>query len=250
MSRQVFSIAVDAPINLGGELALWPHLRSIPVVGEREQLVGLVTHRELLRAVALGREFKASEVMRSDYAVVAPTLELAEAATIIRKNSRNCLLVVGEEKLLGVVTAADILRGIVQMQLLERLQDEYKLVKQLSTKKVFTLQPGEAISINSELSQWERVCHLPVVNDLKELVGVVTYRELLGFVGDFGSGKSGGGNLRVRDLMQEKVPTTTPLTLLSEAAQQLLENKTGCLPVIDKNRLVGILTAADFLKLF
>ena len=48
-------------------------------------------------------------------------------------------------------------------------------------------------------------------------------------------------------------PTSGPLrpdTLLREAAEILYRNKYGCLPVLDgDNKLVGIITEADFLRL-
>ena len=49
--------------------------------------------------------------------------------------------------------------------------------------------------------------------------------------------------------MTDKVQTTTPDTLLAEAAKLMIERKIGCLPVIDGNRLVGMLSEGDFVKL-
>ena len=50
--------------------------------------------------------------------------------------------------------------------------------------------------------------------------------------------------------MQTDVRTVAPDTLLREAAEILYRNKYGCLPVLDgDNKLVGIITEADFLRL-
>jgi CBS domain-containing protein len=40
--------------------------------------------------------------------------------------------------------------------------------------------------------------------------------------------------------------TTTPNTPLEDAARVMLDNKIGCLPVIDKGKIVGIITESDF----
>ena len=54
----------------------------------------------------------------------------------------------------------------------------------------------------------------------------------------------------VGDIMQTDVRTVAPDTLLREAAEILYRNKYGCLPVLDgDNKLVGIITEADFLRL-
>jgi CBS domain-containing protein len=39
---------------------------------------------------------------------------------------------------------------------------------------------------------------------------------------------------------------TTPQTTLSEAARVMLKHKIGCLPVLDGDKLVGIITESDF----
>jgi len=49
--------------------------------------------------------------------------------------------------------------------------------------------------------------------------------------------------------MRRDVVTVSPELSLREAAEILLGNKYGCLPVVEDGLLVGILTEADFLKL-
>jgi CBS domain-containing protein len=49
--------------------------------------------------------------------------------------------------------------------------------------------------------------------------------------------------------MTTEVATTSPETLLVEAAKILTERKIGCLPVVEQGRLVGILTEGDFVAM-
>jgi CBS domain-containing protein len=53
----------------------------------------------------------------------------------------------------------------------------------------------------------------------------------------------------IREIMQTDVVTVTADLSLKEAAKLLLEEKYGCLPVICDEKLCGIITEADFLRL-
>jgi acetoin utilization protein AcuB len=50
--------------------------------------------------------------------------------------------------------------------------------------------------------------------------------------------------------MHRGVYTVTPETLLSEAAGMMAEHRIGALPVVENNKLVGILSATDILRIF
>jgi len=89
--------------------------------------------------------------------------------------------------------------------------------------------------------QRERIRHL-VVMDGPHLVGVISERDL---------GGCGGVDLRrgrvVRELMALRVATVTPATTLRQAANLMRGRLIGCLPVLQGNRVVGIVTATDVL---
>ena len=57
------------------------------------------------------------------------------------------------------------------------------------------------------------------------------------------------GNIPIRKIIQSDIITAGPDINLFTALSILLKNPVGCLPVISKRKLVGILTEADFLKL-
>ena len=58
--------------------------------------------------------------------------------------------------------------------------------------------------------------------------------------------QAGKDPLKIKDVMTTLVLTTTPETPLADAARMLIEHKIGCLPVLDGERLAGILTEGDF----
>ena len=57
-------------------------------------------------------------------------------------------------------------------------------------------------------------------------------------------------SLVVKDAMHEDVITTSPDTPLADAADLMLSNQVGCLPVVEGGRLVGLISEADFVKQF
>ncbi len=97
--------------------------------------------------------------------------------------------------------------------------------------------------------------HLPVIGADGVLVGLLTQRAVLAEViklvdqaGVAGLEKS-ERELSVREVMLTDFQITDPTMDLKQAGQYFLENKHSCLPVIEQGRLVGMLTAQDFVKL-
>jgi acetoin utilization protein AcuB len=87
-----------------------------------------------------------------------------------------------------------------------------------------------------------RFRRLPVVHDGR-LVGIITDRDVrqhLGFL----------ERTKVNAVMTENLITVKPQSTLEEAAQLLLKHKIGGLPVVEEQRLVGIITTSDILRAF
>jgi len=132
-------------------------------------------------------------------------------------------------------------------------------VEDLMTKKVFTVEPGDMIDRVFFLLHYEKVRHLPVIEKGK-VVGIVSDRDLYKALGP----KSNSGSIaaegatelhvlpkKVTHIMHRGVITVTTDTYASKAAELMAENRIGALPVVDaKNKLVGILSATDILKVF
>jgi len=128
-------------------------------------------------------------------------------------------------------------------------------VGDLMTTDVVTLTEDETLAHAQRCMARGRIRHLPVVRD-DRLAGLITHRDLL--AASFSIFAEVEPNeqrrifstVRVVEAMHRDVVTVSPDLGVSQAARILLENKYGCLPVVDdENRLLGIVTEADFLRL-
>ena len=132
--------------------------------------------------------------------------------------------------------------------------DEMRVADIMSTD-VITLIEDETLAHAKRCMDLGRIRHLPVLRDRK-LVGLVTHRDLLAASFSIFAEVEANEQRRVFDTvpvveaMHRDVVTVSPILAVSKAARILLENKYGCLPVVDdEQRLQGIVTEADFLRL-
>lgn len=130
-----------------------------------------------------------------------------------------------------------------------------RLVSDLMTHDVVTLGRNDVLRSADDVMRLGRIRHLPVIDDDSKLVGIVSQRDLfhsallraLGY-GSHAQAKA-LDSLLVKEVMHTEVLTTTPTTPLADAAKLLIQRKVGCLVVLDGDKLVGILTESDFVKL-
>lgn len=122
-----------------------------------------------------------------------------------------------------------------------------KTVSELMTRELVTLKETQNLAIADELLRLNRIRHLPVVRNGK-LVGLITHRDLLKATG-LKCPDPAQQPLWAADIMNRQVRTVRPETPLREAVAVMLENKFGCLPVVDEEgTLLGIVTEADLVR--
>jgi len=135
-------------------------------------------------------------------------------------------------------------------------------VEELMTTKVFVVEQDDLIDRVFFLLHYEGIRHLPVVEKGK-VVGIVSDRDLYKALGPRSNSRAiaeaTGPNTselhvtpkKVRHIMRRGVISVNRDTSASEAAAIMADNKIGALPVVDKeDRLVGILSATDILRVF
>ena len=108
-----------------------------------------------------------------------------------------------------------------------------------------TITEKASISDAIELMKVNSIRHLPVVSQKKILKGFLTLADL-----KQGLIPSMVADLTLTDLMIKKPITVDPDSDIEIAAQLIYKHKIGGIPVVKKNKLVGIITESDILRAF
>jgi acetoin utilization protein AcuB len=119
------------------------------------------------------------------------------------------------------------------------------LVRDIMTTAVITVAPGATLEQICLLMHEKNIRHLPVMEDGR-LVGVVTDRDIHGATSSLCLAPSPPKG-HVREVMSHPAKTAHPLDSVEETARTMRSLKIGCLPVLDEERLVGIVTGIDLL---
>ncbi|MDH5490733.1 MAG: CBS domain-containing protein [Myxococcales bacterium] len=118
-------------------------------------------------------------------------------------------------------------------------------VRDLMSKRPVTLSEHDPLETADELMKSGHFRHLPVVEG-ERLLGLLTHRDLTRVGAHANSPAPMNRWTEAGWVMTREVRTIEPSRPLLEAAELMLDEKFGCLPVVEDGRLVGILTEADF----
>ncbi|MEZ6241416.1 MAG: CBS domain-containing protein [Phycisphaerales bacterium] len=126
----------------------------------------------------------------------------------------------------------------------------YQRVGQYMVTDVLTVQDDELIDLAASIMDWERVRHVPVEDAEHNLVGMLSYRELLRQLVD-PKRKEGEHTVSVGDVMRRDPVCVTPETSTLDAIELMREHGVSCLPVVANatRKLVGIVTEHDYMRI-
>jgi CBS domain-containing membrane protein len=128
-------------------------------------------------------------------------------------------------------------------------------VGEVMTSELLLIEQNEPLARADELMRSGGVRHILAVDEDGALLGVLSQRDIFhgGLIKALGFGtrarQQALDSLRVKDAMTADPVTTTPEVPIGAAARLMVERKFGCLPVLDADRLVGILTESDFARI-
>jgi CBS domain-containing protein len=263
----VVSMAITTLVYDGIQLMVEQGFRRIPVVDPgTKRLRGIVTAYDLIDYLGGGEKFQIIQrehagnffkainepvrhIMTSNVVSVLSSAKVNDAIDLMVKHNVGCLPIVDKEtRLRGIVTERDIImifRGIVSGT----------KVSELMSKKVVVATPETSILEAERLMVKNGFRRLPVVSEGK-VVSVVTVTDIMRF---FGSGRV---FQRLRSgaidqiLQTPAIETATGDVVMiernvdaGEAAKIMLEKSVGTMPVLENEKLVGMITERDFFKL-
>jgi CBS domain-containing protein len=129
MSRDLFTVRPEDVLDLAAGLMEWRHIRHVPVEDEHGLLVGLLSHRDMLRLFQKasgeprGEPLIVRDVMTTNIHCISPETETLDALYTMRDKRIGCLPVCKDGKLLGLITDYDFLTVSTRL-LEERLKAE------------------------------------------------------------------------------------------------------------------------------
>jgi CBS domain-containing protein/gamma-glutamyl:cysteine ligase YbdK (ATP-grasp superfamily) len=143
---------------------------------------------------------------------------------------------------------------VSQWELLNKLVDMKKpldkiIIEECMDRDLFTVRPNDILQIAADIIDWQKIRFLMVEDDDGKLIGIISSRNLLKYFNSY---------LHHREelpVLIEEIMVRNPITIdsnqkLSEALEVMKKYKIGCLPVLQNQKLVGIITEQTFLNVF
>jgi len=132
-------------------------------------------------------------------------------------------------------------------------QADHIPVRMIMQEKIVTISAGESLSTVEDIMRLGQVRHMPVVSSGR-LVGVVSERDLLrSSLSSLSSHRSDERKaflyaVEIGRVMSQPPIVIAPDATVRQAAQVMAENRIGCLPVVEGEELIGLVTETDVLS--
>jgi CBS domain-containing protein len=268
-TRDVFYVAPEDPVAKAVAIMEEHGFHHLPVLATG-QVVGMVSDRDLLM-VGAGQERKSkkraarqpsgplvAEIMSQPVFALAPDDTLRSATWLMVTHRVHAIPLIRGDRLVGLVTEFDILRGVIASPAFSQLDDgmlERQPVTSRMRGKLKTVSPKTSIDDVVSIMCKEQIRHLPVVI-AEELLGIVSDRDVRRALGraaalDAKAQKSGKlylGPSEVCEVMTNQVQTIPSTATTEMVIEELLRHKVHCLPVVENGRLLGMITDTDLLR--
>jgi CBS domain-containing protein len=126
-------------------------------------------------------------------------------------------------------------------------------VRDVMTAEVLSLDASDSLGLADDLMRLGRIRHMPILSGGR-LVGVLSQRDLfraaISSLLRFRTSteKEWLAKISIREVMTSPVITVMPTTSVRAAVEMMVEKQIGCLPVIEDDSLVGLISESDCLR--
>jgi len=130
MTTDLFTVHAEDPIEMVANLMVWERIRHVPVEDHEHHLVGVVTHRAVMRFMmgkGSPRHTPVSDIMKREPVTVTPETPTIEALRTMRRLQVGCLPVLHDGRLVGIITDEDFMDLAAKL-----LEDQIGNTEQLS----------------------------------------------------------------------------------------------------------------------
>jgi CBS domain-containing protein len=265
-TRDVVSVPPTSTIIGAVERMTWCGFRRLPVVDAGSgKLRGIITSGDIIDFLGGGDKFNLVQVkhggnllaainesvrsiMTQQLATLQDTATINDAIEIIVQRKIGGLPIVNTEGVMGgIVTERDVMKVLATEKVDRTVED-------VMTTSLRVTAPDAPIGKVTKDLTMHRFRRLPVVSG-DVLYGIITTSDIMRYLGTkkvFDQMTTGDVaevmNIPVRNLVSGSLFTTTPDRSINDAAREMLEQNVGALPVIEKTRLIGLVTEFDMVK--
>ena len=193
--------------------------------------------------------------MSAPVVTMRPNESIRLAAKAMLEEGIHAVAITNGEYLFGIVTESDLLKCYSEDDIALRPPEREGELADWMSSNVHCVQAGDSCTELMRIMKEYHVRHVPVVDEQQRLVGIVSEGDVLlgGNVTKTGyhvSPESCSANSPrcAADLMSENAITLSSESTLEDAARIMVEHSLSSIPIVDKDRLVGIVTSTDLLR--
>jgi acetoin utilization protein AcuB len=122
------------------------------------------------------------------------------------------------------------------------------LVEHVMSTEVVTLPPTAVIAEALQLLEENKIRHIPIINEERQIVGIVSDRDIRDAAPSiFDSEMEETLQKEIQTIMSQPVVTVHPLDFAADTAKIFYDKEFACVPVVSEGKLVGIVTEKDML---
>jgi len=255
MSEDIITVDKDQNLSDALKLLRKHNVSRLPVTNNKE-LVGIISERDIANKLGSSKyesmpasRLHISSVMVKDVITVPETMQLDEVARLMLENGIGSVPVMDEDdKMVGIVSKADFVTLAVGIAF------DKITVKEIMTKELVVVSPTDRLVHARRQMMEAHVGRVPVVDE-EDLKGMVTSKDLMRAFIDFRKKvpekyqKSQIKEVLVEDIMSSNPTVTTKDATISEVAKVMMDTGYNGLPVVEGDKIVGIITQTDILRL-
>lgn len=221
------------------------------VVTEKGRVVGIVNDGDIADELGAlknrgvpASQLHATSAMRRKFPTASPDTDVATLVQLLVEQDAGIVPVMHDDVCVGVVTASDLLPHVRATTPLSDVMESH----------VQAVAPTDRVIHARRLMVDHHIERLPVLEGGR-VVGIVGEGDIAWGLARFKDTVADNHQsaalqrFLVEDVMQRQVVTATPDTTAVDAVKLMKTRDVGCLPVVRGDRIVGIVTRSDLLRL-
>ena len=247
MTKYVISVHPDEKLIDAANIIVGEKVSCV-VVKDEEEPIAVLTERDFLKKAPLNQdEFETllvKDLMSSSLITVESKTNVFDAVKILSKNNFR-KLVIKDINLQGIVTQTDFIKLMDQFyDKLTIKTSDLTTIQDVMTKNVLTINYGEKFKKAKEMMAQKGVGSIVVMKN-NEVAGITTeYNVVAELVKDAGRINT----LKVEETMSSPVIGIKPETNIFDANRIMIKENIRRLPVMNGNKMVGIITQTDLCR--